>query len=508
MKYAIIAAGEGSRLAQEGVSAPKPLVEVGGEMLIDRLLRIFNDNEASEIIVICNEQAVEVSDHLIDIERNGINGVRIPLRHIVKSTQSSMHSFYELSRYLGSEPFIMTTVDTIFREKEFAEYVQFFKARTAEGEADGVMGVTDYIDDEKPLYIKTDECLCISAFMDKDNENECHYISGGIYGLTSLAIKTLQRCIDEGQSRMRNFQRGLTDDDQRLLAFPFSKILDIDHASDIAKAEEFIAAKQIMAVFRAQRFSPNSVENDRQILQLTLNSLARKGFSVNCMTEEDVVEKGNIPHADLYLCMARSKEALTIIGNRCMVNSAEGITLCCNRTALDEIMRKNAMPCPPQEGDNGIWIKRGEGSSEVKDDIVFCSSEKEIEETMRCFRERNIKSVVRQAHIVGDLVKFYGVAGTDFFHTLYPTDTGRSKFGSEEHNGEAHHYNFDIAALKTDADRLAHLTGVCIYGGDAIIEEDGSYFIIDFNDWPSFSPCREEAAEKIAERCLKILGNS
>ena len=47
MKFAIIAAGEGSRLANEGINAPKPLVEVGGEKLIDRLLRIFTDCGAS-----------------------------------------------------------------------------------------------------------------------------------------------------------------------------------------------------------------------------------------------------------------------------------------------------------------------------------------------------------------------------------------------------------------------------------------------------------------------------
>ena len=34
MKYAIIAAGEGSRLAREGIWEPKPLVEVGGERLL------------------------------------------------------------------------------------------------------------------------------------------------------------------------------------------------------------------------------------------------------------------------------------------------------------------------------------------------------------------------------------------------------------------------------------------------------------------------------------------
>ena len=44
----------------------------------------------------------------------------------------------------------------------------------------------------------------------------------------------------EGQSRMRNFQRGLIADNCHLIARPFSKILDVDHAGDIQKAEDFL----------------------------------------------------------------------------------------------------------------------------------------------------------------------------------------------------------------------------------------------------------------------------
>jgi hypothetical protein len=40
---------------------------------------------------------------------------------------------------------------------------------------------------------------------------------------------------------MRNFQRALVTDGLRLKAYPFSKVLDIDHASDIKKAEDFLA---------------------------------------------------------------------------------------------------------------------------------------------------------------------------------------------------------------------------------------------------------------------------
>ena len=39
---------------------------------------------------------------------------------------------------------------------------------------------------------------------------------------------------------MRNFQRGLIRDGRKLKAFSFSKVMDIDHAEDIVKAEQFL----------------------------------------------------------------------------------------------------------------------------------------------------------------------------------------------------------------------------------------------------------------------------
>ena len=274
MKYAIIAAGEGSRLAQEGIDAPKPLVEIHGEHLIDRLIRIFMMNEAEEIVVICNDLRPEVSEHLRRLQDKGkLHGKPLPpLRFVVKTTPSSMHSLYELSQLLddGSDaPFVLTTVDTIFREDEFKDYLRAFKQVLAEGD-DGLMGVTDYIDDEKPLYVGCEECgvwsekcgvrseKCfprITGFFDSLEELDTQHstaqtspqlggmrgaplISAGIYGLTPRAFQTLNDCVERGESRMRNFQRALVRDGLKLRAYPFQKVLDIDHVTDIQKAEE------------------------------------------------------------------------------------------------------------------------------------------------------------------------------------------------------------------------------------------------------------------------------
>lgn len=234
MKFAIIAAGEGSRLSQEGIRLPKPLVQLDGTAMIDRLVRIFTANGAEEIVVIINNEVPLTKMHLAELAQIS----EVPLRVIVKTTLSSMHSFYELSPYLKGERFCLTTVDTIFHEDEFARFIETFKA----SDKDGMMAVTDYIDDEKPLYIGTDDELNITGFYD-DARVDTKYISGGIYCLTPRAIDTLESCIRQGISRMRNFQRQLVSDGLKLKAYPFSKILDVDHAEDIRKAEAFLSGK-------------------------------------------------------------------------------------------------------------------------------------------------------------------------------------------------------------------------------------------------------------------------
>ena len=62
----------------------------------------------------------------------------------------------------------------------------------------------------------------------------------------------------------------------------------------------------------------------------------------------------------------------------------------------------------------------------------------------------------------------------------------------------AQHFGFNLPELRAAATRLARLTGIDVYGGDCIVDREGRFFIIDFNDWPSFSPCREQAADAIS----------
>ena len=230
VNYAIIAAGDGSRLVKEGIKTPKPLIEVNGEKLIERLIRIFSENNAGSINVIINSYMKDVEVYLKEIQHSYNVNV------IVKSTESSMHSFYELSKIMGEGKFCMTTVDTIFPEKEFAKYISDFISCN---DTDGSFAVTDFIDDESPLYVGVNSDNLITGFYD-ERPVDYKYISGGIYCLDNSCFQLLDESIKSGKSRMRNFQRALIDNNFRIKAFPFTKIVDVDHASDIKTAEEFL----------------------------------------------------------------------------------------------------------------------------------------------------------------------------------------------------------------------------------------------------------------------------
>lgn len=233
MHFGIIAAGEGSRLAQEGISVPKPLLPIQGTPMIERLVRIFEDCGAESIGIVINGFMPEVKTFVEEMK--GRVGCRINLK--VQTTPSSMHTFYELMRIMEPGRFIATTVDTIFREDDFKKYVDAYGR--SDSDIDGLMAVTDYIEDEKPLYVETGTDMEITAFRDEAYPGS-KYISGGIYGLDEKAFPVLRSCMERGVSRMRNFQRELIAAGLRLRAYPMGKIIDVDHAGDITRAEELL----------------------------------------------------------------------------------------------------------------------------------------------------------------------------------------------------------------------------------------------------------------------------
>lgn len=508
MKFAIIAAGEGSRLTEEGVKQPKPLVSINGTAMIDRLIRIFMDNEATSIAVIINKEQIETQKHLAELQK------KYPLEVIIKSTPGSMHSFYELMPLLKNDKFCLTTVDTVFSEVEFTAYIQSFEA----SDDDGFMAVTDFIDDEKPLYISTSNSLDITGYHDIKTDN-CDYISGGVYCLSPSCLDVLQSCMDKGYTRMREFQRALVEDGKILKAYPFYKILDVDHAEDIKKAEKFLLEPHpIIGIKRGEKFSPNKANSDALIFNQVKKNLEIKGYPVKAYSEQQFIDQPM--YSSMVFTMAREEMTLSILDilekeGATIINPTQG-TRNTKRLVMTLKLLTSGIPSPQmgilhpqipvkkqQIPAFPFWIKRADEHAQVKEDVSYIQTIEEAESVLENFKERGIELAIVNEHIEGDLVKFYGVADSDFFYWCYPSSNVNSKFGLEAINGEAKGYSFSEDTLKKYCQTASEKMELPIYGGDCIISSEGEISIIDFNDWPSFAPCCNEAAEAIANLIVK-----
>ncbi|MBO5186026.1 MAG: hypothetical protein J6B91_03115 [Prevotella sp.] len=263
--------------------------------------------------------------------------------------------------------------------------------------------------------------------------------------------------------------------------------------------------RRIYAISRAKRFSPNSVDKDAAILEGVACELRQAGFDVEIRSE------GDIPlttEAAAYISMGREPATVATLkrienAGVPVINSARSVETCCNRRRVNDMMRRAGVRLPDTEGNCGYWLKRADGTAESSGDIRFAADRQTAERELMLMKSAGINDIIVQAHVRGDLVKFYGVSGTDFFHLCYPCDDGNWKFEDERRNGTTCHYLFDKQELHDMAERAAETTETTVYGGDCIVDSNGRVTIIDFNDWPSFSRCREKAATAIAETVTK-----
>lgn len=276
---------------------------------------------------------------------------------------------------------------------------------------------------------------------------------------------------------------------------------------------------KIAGVLRAGAYSPNHIGNDAAIFHAVADELRKRGCEVEIYSEEQFREADI--HDDIVLAMCREQDSIARLQHLeeqgiLVINSGFGIENCI-REQMTRILLGAGIPYPDSlivntnenvrealvdAGMEQCWIKRGDFHAMHKEDVSFVRHPEEAQEVLHEYFYRGIPRAVINRHLPGDLIKFYGVAGQPFFYWFYPFEAHHSKYGAEAVNGPLHNLKFDEAALRDMCDRAADIMNVKIYGGDCIVDEDGTVRIIDFNDWPSFAPCRREAAPHIAKCVL------
>ena len=155
---------------------------------------------------------------------------------------------------------------------------------------------------------------------------------------------------------------------------------------------------------------------------------------------------------------------------------------------LDETEPTAAL-CPAlPESTAGWWVKRGDVHAMQSDDVLFVRHAADLPAQLARLRQRGISHAIVQEHIAGQEWKFYAVRGHGVLHAFAPHD--------------AHCPPIDYARLNTLAQQASEVLGLDIYGGDCLMTSDGTLYLIDINDWPSFRGCRPVAATHIAQHIL------
>ena len=232
LKGGVLAAGRGERLRGDS-NQMKPLVKVGHQTLIEHVLHSMSDADASEVVVIINEDSLAVRDH--------VAAKRWPftLRWVVETTPTSMHSFLRLVETLATDgdegPFLLSTVDTVAGAQTYARFI----AAARNEPAAVTLALTSPGDDEKPLFVRTAPGDSrIIAMGEAAASSDC--VTAGVYAVRASVLREAEAARRDGVDALRTFLGRLLDRGYRLAGIPIAESIDVDRPSDIETAEAFL----------------------------------------------------------------------------------------------------------------------------------------------------------------------------------------------------------------------------------------------------------------------------
>jgi glucose-1-phosphate cytidylyltransferase len=144
MKVGILAGGLGTRLAEETVVKPKPMVEIGGKPIIWHIMRSFADYGCREFVIALGYKGEMIKDYFINYRKRTCSlTVKLStgdlLVHNGHTEDWTVHLLdtgaktqtggrvKRIAEYIGNEPFLLTYGDGV-SNVNIDELVQFHKS--------------------------------------------------------------------------------------------------------------------------------------------------------------------------------------------------------------------------------------------------------------------------------------------------------------------------------------------------------------------------------------------
>lgn len=231
MKVGLIAAGLGERLRAGGYTQPKPLVPIAGTPLIDYVLGAAAAAGLREVACIVNEESRGIEAHCTS------RWPELRFEFVRRTTPSSMESLFTLAPLLVRARFVLLTVDAVFAPAVLRDFLAAAQRRDV---ADGVLAVSGFVDDEKPLWARLAIDGRITAL--GPGARDGALVTAGFYVFEPTIFAEIEAARAAHFTALRQFLGHLLDRSYALYGERVAKTVDVDRAEDVRTAEAFVRA--------------------------------------------------------------------------------------------------------------------------------------------------------------------------------------------------------------------------------------------------------------------------
>lgn len=234
---AIIAAGRGDRLRSAKSELPKPLVEIGGEALLIRQIRLMLALGLPRVAVIINAETERRRQEM---------GLTLPepTDLIVADTPNSMESLLRLGEIIPPGRFLLSTVDTVLGEGEFRHFFEQACRLTDSANGalgfDGALGLVAWRGDAKPLFATVEDHGKILA-LDDDSQQ---LVTASVYFFSTRIFTYAAEARAQKLDALRRYLGLMVQKRLRLVGVRMNDVIDVDEPADLDNARKMVAKRQ------------------------------------------------------------------------------------------------------------------------------------------------------------------------------------------------------------------------------------------------------------------------
>lgn len=181
------------------------------EKSLSKLIETVKRNRAEKIFCLVDESKSALKQFLFHtaLDEN--------LKPVIRNIAGSLQNLFELNYDLRNEDICLIKTDSVFSDEEFHDFINY---SVLQNEADGIIGITKNINNERPLCVALDENDFILKFSElKEGYN---WAVNGVYFFSHKVIEIGSFAVNNRITDIKDFLRLLISKGYLIKGFLFN----------------------------------------------------------------------------------------------------------------------------------------------------------------------------------------------------------------------------------------------------------------------------------------------